>query len=313
MVDRRALGGARSAPSAAEGPTAAAAGRPRGRDRPRQGRIAHPPRSQAGRQVNRPEAPGRANARRGVRPQGGPLPDPGTAGRPGTRRCGRDDQAGTRDGSWQRTRPGAAGRGHVRRPLADRDQVSLGRRDPGARRGRLHGILGDRPSPGRRRTAAGAARGGRRWRTCVSTCHSCARLSTLSCVSVACRQRSAVHDYVEFLASAYFLLIAYFWRSDSDSEALSKDKKLYFGDPLLCSVAGDLPPRCCSGRSAKRGQWEFPAGQLRRLAPQANRRSSGRPSRSANASTRRRRVGIQSSSAAAVPSAAPASTSVGKW
>jgi uncharacterized protein len=54
--------------------------------------------------------------------------------------------------------------------------------------------------------------------------------------------RSAVHDYVEFLASAYFLLIAYFWRSDSDSEALSKDKKLYFGDPLLCSVARDLAP-----------------------------------------------------------------------
>ncbi len=51
-----------------------------------------------------------------------------------------------------------------------------------------------------------------------------------------------MHDYVEFLASAYFLLIAYFWRSDSDSEALSKDKKLYFGDPLLCSVARDLAP-----------------------------------------------------------------------
>ncbi|HET6571881.1 MAG TPA: hypothetical protein VFG58_10395, partial [Solirubrobacterales bacterium] len=54
--------------------------------------------------------------------------------------------------------------------------------------------------------------------------------------------RSAVHDYVELLASAYFLLIAYFWRSDSDSEALSKDKKLYFGDPLLHSVARDLAP-----------------------------------------------------------------------
>jgi uncharacterized protein len=54
--------------------------------------------------------------------------------------------------------------------------------------------------------------------------------------------RSVVHDYVEFLASAYFLLIAYFWRSDSDSEELSKDKKLYFGDPLLHSVAHDLAP-----------------------------------------------------------------------
>lgn len=54
--------------------------------------------------------------------------------------------------------------------------------------------------------------------------------------------RNAVHDYVEFLASAYFLLITYFWRSDSDSEELSKDKKLYFGDPLLHSVAHDLAP-----------------------------------------------------------------------
>jgi predicted AAA+ superfamily ATPase len=54
--------------------------------------------------------------------------------------------------------------------------------------------------------------------------------------------RGAVHDYVEFLAAAYFLLIAYFWRGDSDSEELSKDKKLYFGDPLLHSVAHDLAP-----------------------------------------------------------------------
>lgn len=54
--------------------------------------------------------------------------------------------------------------------------------------------------------------------------------------------RSAVHEYVEFLASAYFLLIAYFWRSDSDPQELSKDKKLYFGDPLLHSVAHDLAP-----------------------------------------------------------------------
>lgn len=51
-----------------------------------------------------------------------------------------------------------------------------------------------------------------------------------------------VRDYVEFLAAAYFLLVAYYWRSDSDSEELSKDKKLYFGDPLLHSVACDLAP-----------------------------------------------------------------------
>jgi len=54
--------------------------------------------------------------------------------------------------------------------------------------------------------------------------------------------RNAVRDYVELLAAAYFLLVVYFWRSDSDSEELSKDKKLYFGDPLLRTVAGDLAP-----------------------------------------------------------------------
>jgi uncharacterized protein len=54
--------------------------------------------------------------------------------------------------------------------------------------------------------------------------------------------RNAVRDYIELLASAYFLLSVYFWRSDSDSAELSKDKKLYFGDPLLHSVTHDLAP-----------------------------------------------------------------------
>lgn len=54
--------------------------------------------------------------------------------------------------------------------------------------------------------------------------------------------RNAVRDYVELLASAYFLLVLYHWRSDSDSEEMSRDKKLYFGDPLLHSVAHDLAP-----------------------------------------------------------------------
>jgi hypothetical protein len=54
--------------------------------------------------------------------------------------------------------------------------------------------------------------------------------------------RNAVRDYVELLASAYFLLSVYFWRSDSDSAELSKDKKLYFGDPLLHTVAHDAAP-----------------------------------------------------------------------
>jgi predicted AAA+ superfamily ATPase len=58
--------------------------------------------------------------------------------------------------------------------------------------------------------------------------------------------RSSVRDYVELLAAAYFLLVVYYWRSDSDSEELSKDKKLYFGDPLLHSVASDLAPGLAS-------------------------------------------------------------------
>jgi hypothetical protein len=54
--------------------------------------------------------------------------------------------------------------------------------------------------------------------------------------------RNSVRDYVELLAAAYFLLVVYYWRSDSHSAELSKDKKLYFGDPLLHSVASDLAP-----------------------------------------------------------------------
>jgi predicted AAA+ superfamily ATPase len=54
--------------------------------------------------------------------------------------------------------------------------------------------------------------------------------------------RGTVRNYVELLASGYFLLTVYFWRSDSDSAELSKDKKLYFGDLMLQSVAHDLAP-----------------------------------------------------------------------
>jgi predicted AAA+ superfamily ATPase len=62
--------------------------------------------------------------------------------------------------------------------------------------------------------------------------------------------RNAVRDYVELLASAYFLLSVYFWRSDSDSAELSKDKKLYFGDPLLHTVAHDVAPGLAVDRPA---------------------------------------------------------------
>ncbi len=44
-------------------------------------------------------------------------------------------------------------------------------------------------------------------------------------------------SYVEFLAASYLLLPVYSWRADSDAPALGKDKKVYFADPLLHSVA----------------------------------------------------------------------------
>lgn len=49
-------------------------------------------------------------------------------------------------------------------------------------------------------------------------------------------------EYVEHAARGYFLLPLYFWRRDSHSSDLSKDKKLYFGDPLLCTVAFERAP-----------------------------------------------------------------------
>jgi hypothetical protein len=51
-----------------------------------------------------------------------------------------------------------------------------------------------------------------------------------------------VRDYVEFLAAGYFLLVVYFWRPDSDSNAISKDKKVYFGDPLMSTVVQRRTP-----------------------------------------------------------------------
>ena len=54
-----------------------------------------------------------------------------------------------------------------------------------------------------------------------------------------------LQDYIEFLALGYFLLIVYFWRQDADSNAVAKDKKIYFGDPLLHTLTRD---GCCPGR-----------------------------------------------------------------
>lgn len=45
-----------------------------------------------------------------------------------------------------------------------------------------------------------------------------------------------VRDYIEFVAANYFLLVLYYWKPDSGSSDLSKDKKIYFGDPLLATI-----------------------------------------------------------------------------
>jgi len=53
---------------------------------------------------------------------------------------------------------------------------------------------------------------------------------------------STVRDYFEFMAAAYFLLVIYFWRRDAGGASISRDKKIYFADPLLHTVAHDLAP-----------------------------------------------------------------------
>jgi uncharacterized protein len=49
-------------------------------------------------------------------------------------------------------------------------------------------------------------------------------------------------NYVELLAGGYFLFIVYFWKRGQNTNALSKNKKLFFADPLLHTVALDRAP-----------------------------------------------------------------------
>ncbi len=51
--------------------------------------------------------------------------------------------------------------------------------------------------------------------------------------------RRTLQDYVEFLAAGYFALILYFWKQNSGTADFSKDKKIYFGDPLLHTITTD--------------------------------------------------------------------------
>lgn len=48
-----------------------------------------------------------------------------------------------------------------------------------------------------------------------------------------------LQSYVEFLAINYWALIVYFWKPDSGGGALGRDKKVYFGDPLLQTVTAE--------------------------------------------------------------------------
>lgn len=48
-----------------------------------------------------------------------------------------------------------------------------------------------------------------------------------------------LHTYIELLAINYFALVLYFWKQDSGTGDLSKDKKLYFGDPLLQTITAE--------------------------------------------------------------------------
>jgi uncharacterized protein len=51
-----------------------------------------------------------------------------------------------------------------------------------------------------------------------------------------------LRDYIELLAGAYFLFILYFWRAGSQTNSLSNQKKVFFADPLLHTIALDLVP-----------------------------------------------------------------------
>jgi hypothetical protein len=51
-----------------------------------------------------------------------------------------------------------------------------------------------------------------------------------------------VRDYIELLAGGYFLFVAYFWRSGSQTNEQSRDKKVFFADPLLHTIARDHAP-----------------------------------------------------------------------
>jgi predicted AAA+ superfamily ATPase len=48
---------------------------------------------------------------------------------------------------------------------------------------------------------------------------------------------TSVRDHVEFMAASYFCMVLYAWKADLVGSDLAREKKLYFGDPLLSGVA----------------------------------------------------------------------------
>lgn len=48
-----------------------------------------------------------------------------------------------------------------------------------------------------------------------------------------------LQTYIELLAVNYFALVLYFWKPDSSSGEVAKDKKVYFGDPLLHTITAE--------------------------------------------------------------------------
>jgi predicted AAA+ superfamily ATPase len=51
-----------------------------------------------------------------------------------------------------------------------------------------------------------------------------------------------LRDYIELLAGGYFLFILYFWRASSQTNSLSSEKKVFFADPLLHTIALEHAP-----------------------------------------------------------------------
>ncbi len=56
-----------------------------------------------------------------------------------------------------------------------------------------------------------------------------------------------LRDYIELLAGGYFLFILYFWRSGrseigQQTNSLSNEKKVFFADPLLHTIALEHAP-----------------------------------------------------------------------